>query len=466
MESRGKASDVREVITFAVLTRVFVFGLMVLWRVLGHPYDTSALLNLPCLDPTSSTYFTPILPELSKMLEKFIVWDAVYYIRIAECGYEYEQTFAFLPVFPLCIRFISRTVFYRLIPYLGYRATLSLAGLILNFNFFIISALFFYKVSDIVLKDKRQAYLSMALFCLNPASIFYASIYSESLFSLLTFAGLLAYLHGARWRASCLFAISGGVRSNGVVHGGFLVFNAIQELLKAFYLRNWKVAVHTLYSAIIQTTIVLGPFVAFQTFGYMKLCWREESHMEGNYARPWCSNRLPYLYGYVQSHYWNVGFLRYFEAKQLPNFLLASPILSLAVASFISYVHHRPRFCLTLGLWIHQPVPERVVDKDEQFESDESRLPGMSSKGTNIKHRLKFIRRISEGARIQEGTKENAFSYVGLITKGGFYSPLNFPILMEMAFMTLVACFIMHVQVATRFLSICPPIYWEDLWVV
>ncbi|KAI5054079.1 hypothetical protein GOP47_0031029, partial [Adiantum capillus-veneris] len=96
-------------------------------------------------------------------------------------------------------------------------------------------------VSYMVLKDESLAYQSTTLFCLNPASIFYASIYSESLFSLLTFAGLVDFLRGSRWRSACLFAISGGVRSNGVVHGGFFLYHALRESLKACQRRFFKV---------------------------------------------------------------------------------------------------------------------------------------------------------------------------------------------------------------------------------
>lgn len=40
-------------------------------------------------------------------IEKLVVWDSVYYLRIAECGYEYEQTHAFFPALPFVTRFLA-----------------------------------------------------------------------------------------------------------------------------------------------------------------------------------------------------------------------------------------------------------------------------------------------------------------------------------------------------------------------
>lgn len=438
----------REVLILAVSTRVFLFALMLLWRMLGRHYDTSALLNPPCLLSSSAEYVAPLFPKLSEMLEKFIVWDGVYYIRIAECGYEYEQTFAFLPVFPLCIRLISITALSGLIPFVGYRATLCLSAFLLNIAAFVLSALFFYRVSFTVLKDDMLAYLSTALFCLNPASIFYASIYSESLFSLLTFTGLLEFLRGSRWRSACLFAISGGVRSNGVVHGGFLFFHGLQESFKAIRQRQLKMAVRIICSAVLQTAVVLGPFVAFQVFGFMKLCWKEK---EGTYDRPWCNNTLPYLYGFVQSNYWDVGFLRYFQLKQLPNFLLASPMLSLAVGSIVYYIRHRPKLFFTLGLCLNSAESASILYEDKQLKSK------MVFEDSNLKRRR---RKYDNTVSLYSAERVVLSNATNSGPGGAFFSPLNVPFLMEMGFMALVACFVMHVQVATRFLSICPPIYW------
>mgnify|MGYP001807012590 CR=1 FL=1 len=36
-----------------------------------------------------------------------------------------------------------------------------------------------------------------------------------------------------------------------------------------------------------------------------------------DWPRPWCSSRVPYVYGFVQLLYWNVGFLRYWTLQQV-----------------------------------------------------------------------------------------------------------------------------------------------------
>ncbi|KAI5083016.1 hypothetical protein GOP47_0002759 [Adiantum capillus-veneris] len=342
-----------------------------------------------------------------------------------------------------------------LIPFVGYRATLFVSAFLLNISVFVLSALFLYKVSFIVLKDERMAYQSTALFCLNPASIFYASIYSESLFSILTFAGLLELQCGSQWRSACLFAISGGVRSNGVVHGGFFLFHAIQESFKAFCQRRLKMAVRIICSAVLQSAIVLGPFIAFQAFGFSRLCWKGT---EGTYGRPWCTRKLPYLYGFVQSNYWDVGFLRYFQLKQLPNFLLASPMLSLAVGSIVCYVWHRPKLFFTLGLCLDSAAPANIVDKRKQMKSKSMGLVPVIHKDSNLKWRGQnnSLMNAEDDSAKMGGLSESNDNIHG----GAFFSPKNIPFLIELGFMALVACFVMHVQVATRFLSASPPIYW------
>ncbi|CAG7828159.1 unnamed protein product, partial [Allacma fusca] len=70
----------------------------------------------------------------------------------------------------------------------------------------------------------------------------------------------------------------------------------------------------------------LLPFAAFQFFCYLRFC--NEEYVFPAKVPEFCNgfgSQLPYQY--IQSNNWNVGFLRYFEIKQLPNFVLAAPVL-------------------------------------------------------------------------------------------------------------------------------------------
>ena len=42
--------------------------------------------------------------------------------------------------------------------------------------------------------------------------------------------------------------------------------------------------------------------------------------------------------------------MKYFQVKQLPNFLLATPVLSLAICSIVYYVKLSPKVFFSLGL--------------------------------------------------------------------------------------------------------------------
>ncbi|KAK3492232.1 GPI mannosyltransferase 2 [Neurospora hispaniola] len=50
-------------------------------------------------------------------------------------------------------------------------------------------------------------------------------------------------------------------------------------------------------------------------------------------AREWCAAVVPSIYTFVQKHYWNVGFLRYWTLPNIPLFLLAAPMLAILVKS-------------------------------------------------------------------------------------------------------------------------------------
>ena len=65
--------------------------------------------------------------------------------------------------------------------------------------------------------------------------------------------------------------------------------------------------------------VSLTPYFLFQWAGYRMWCLPEPA------ASSWCSASIPHLYSHLQHTRWGVGFLSFYEFKQLPNILLAVP---------------------------------------------------------------------------------------------------------------------------------------------
>ncbi|XP_015960212.1 uncharacterized protein LOC107484108 [Arachis duranensis] len=448
----------------ALYSRLLVLSLTIAWRILASPYDSSAPLNLPCLTANHThTHTLPqsqtlLLPKLAFALENGVVWDSVYFVRIAQCGgYEYEQTYAFLPLLPISISFLSRFLSPIFAPFVGHRAVLAFSGYLICNVAFVFAALYLYRLSMIILKDPEIAFRATILFCFNPASIFYSSIYSESLYALLSFAGLYYFVRGGNNLASLFFALSGCARSNGVLNAGYLCFQTMHRAYNAmFQQKRTALALGTVIAGALRSVFVFAPFVAFQAYGYYNMC---KGRLPDE-LRPWCKARVPLLYNYIQSHYWGVGFLKYFQLKQLPNFLLASPILSVALCSVVYYAKSRPENFFSLGF--RTSIEEKssgVVFLSDDFRSKKAGNVDKSSVKAKENSNLTKRKKVTEGAVGEVNMVEPA-------TRPGYFSACVLPFVLHLAFMAATVFFVMHVQVATRFLSSSPPVYWFSSYIM
>ncbi|XP_021771956.1 GPI mannosyltransferase 2-like isoform X2 [Chenopodium quinoa] len=436
----------RTICKYAISSRILLLTLIILWRSLLSPYDTSASINPNCLSDSSRSTKPPILfPSIASAIEESIVWDSVFFVRIAECGYEYEQSYAFFPLFPILIFLLSNSVFLPLISVIGYRAVLGLSGYVISNVAFVFAALSLYRLSVVILKDRNASLCASILFCFNPASIFYSSIYSESLYALLSIGGMHLLMSGVNNVPALLFALSGSARSNGVLNGGYYGFKALHQSYYAMYVKK---RANILFAGALRCICVFIPFLAFQAYGYYNICHgRNPDEM-----RPWCKAKIPLLYGFIQSHYWGVGFLQYFQFKQLPNFLLASPVLSLAICSIISYLKADPENFFSLGFRAalkKNNAASFLFSREEEPVEDDNHSAA-NEEPTNVRRRPKSVT-VERSAF----PKENQVS-----VKSGYYSASVIPYIIHLSFMAATAFFVMHVQVATRFLSASPPLYW------
>lgn len=143
--------------------------------------------------------------------------------------------------------------------------------------------------------------------------------------------------------SAMMFALSTGVRSNGILLSGFFLYDwlrfAVANTMRQSLWHRLKFTVWTT----LQVAITFAPYVGLQVYAYYLYCTpsgnptlaaalsSSNQTTQADYlsnTHPWCLYRLPHIYNYIQGRYWNVGFLKYYRVAQIPNFLLAAPIVS------------------------------------------------------------------------------------------------------------------------------------------
>ncbi len=171
----------------------------------------------------------------------------MFYARIATHGYEYEQFYAFLPLWPavlrscatrgiplatcaVCINFLCHCIAACILYwYIGYNMGIFIHAygtphtVICTLAPFSICSSYFSHRLSLQVVSNRHAALATLLFILNPASVFMTVPYTESLFAMLSFAGMLCWKYATQqgrlvWycAAALCFAMATLLRSNGM----------------------------------------------------------------------------------------------------------------------------------------------------------------------------------------------------------------------------------------------------------
>ncbi|ORX89815.1 mannosyltransferase [Basidiobolus meristosporus CBS 931.73] len=268
---------------------------------------------------SQSSLFTSLFK--SQIVTTFVRWDAFYFVHIAEEGYIYEQEYAFFPMLPFLMKGISAT---------DHKSILVLSGIIISNVSFALATATLYHLSYSIFKKERFALISALCFCFTPSCMFMSSMYTESLFALLTFVGMDLYIHRWFWSAAIVWSFSTLTRSNGVVYVGFFIFDLCIKNRSS----SAVVYMTQVLKAMALSLVTFLGMASFQMYGYLNYCANTSQ------PRPWCQARIPLLYSFVQEEYWNCGLFRYYEWKQLPNFLLAAPMVLLSFCGIWSYAAH------------------------------------------------------------------------------------------------------------------------------
>ncbi|CAH1787387.1 unnamed protein product [Owenia fusiformis] len=298
-----------------------------------------------------------------------------------------------------------------------------------------------YHLGKAILNHESLAYKACLMYCINPASVFFSVAYSESMFAWITFTGMQRFDGNTR-NGSFWFAVTTSIRANGLINMGYLWHRKLGEYirlvpgLRGLSLKDKIMVGNVVFWMICTIPLVLysilciAPFLLVQYFAYTQFCTGNKADgipqniLEYGTARGytimgvgppplWCKWTIPLSYSHVQNSHWDVGFLRYFEVKQVPNFLLASPMIVICMLTALRYISKNLKYSITLGLgrksYIHKKSDASVPDlKDTGFDSEKC-----------------------------------------------------LPYVLHMLAMVIFGFFFMHIQVVTRFIaSSCPVIYW------
>ena len=224
----------------AVLARLATLALMLAFDALVRDYDTSGTLA-----PGDEGGHSAPASRVCRAAEGLSTWDVVHLHRVAARGYEHEHSHAFFPLVPALTGLLARL--------LGGSATptgpgggpspcaLAVSGLLLSNAAHVVAAVTLESLGSIVLSDPDLARSAAVLFAINPASVFHSAGYTESVFACVSVAACLCLETERKNLAAALFAAASATRSNGALTAAvfllhdFVTADLVPSLSEVFY---------------------------------------------------------------------------------------------------------------------------------------------------------------------------------------------------------------------------------------
>ncbi|PYH79177.1 GPI mannosyltransferase 2 [Aspergillus uvarum CBS 121591] len=306
----------------------------------GPGYDTSTTL-IQWNSPTKAP-----LPAVLEMISiKLTRWDAIYYTHAANRGYIFEQEWAFGYGCNRLIHVLASGC--RKLGILDYAFNESLVGISISHAAHGLSVIVLYHLVCTLFpgaQGRNVALLAACLHVVSPAGAFLSAPCAESAHALLSFCGSLLFVRSFASSSSSsrsssfqdaqlvlagvLYGLATTFRSNGLLNGIPLLEEAVRQLVLLMFQQRFSPARLRRLLAVGTAGLCTGlGFVLPQYIAYREFCTHNKE------PRGWCRRTLPCIYSFVQDHYWDNGFLRYWTIFNIPLFGLAAPMLAILLAS-------------------------------------------------------------------------------------------------------------------------------------
>jgi GPI mannosyltransferase 2 len=176
-----------------------------------------------------------------------------------------------------------------------------------------------WSIAKRLLQGEPQArasasFVAALLYIISPAGVFLSAPYTESPFAMLNMLGIRLFLLGKDMSkqnqivSGALATMAGGiasglatvVRSNGILNGILYAWDALSCLLQLLQDRASFRHICRLFSLGVGGCMIAAGMVLPQYQAYREYC----SGPDTADHRPWCSDRFPSIFTFVQAHYW------------------------------------------------------------------------------------------------------------------------------------------------------------------